>query len=378
MDPASQTDRLHQSDLMFRLMVENVKEYGIFMLDADGRIATWNAAARRITDYEAVEIIGQPYARLFGKEDAERGRPVQELRQAGAEGSVQAEGWRVRKDGALFWASSVVTALRDDKGRLFGFCNVVRDMTEAQSAKDQLAHSERISTLGRMAGGVAHEFNNVLTAITGLANLIVIDAESGQSPVPDAKQIIAVSEKAAVLVRSLLALGRHKTPAKAPMALASLLEELKSVLVPVLGRRVKIEMKLDKTAPEIMGDRDQIAQIVMNLCLNARDAMPNGGTLRIESGAFSTDRTRPFSHGIAAPGRYGALAVTDSGPGLSKEVREHLFEPFFSTKKDADGSGLGLSVIYQIAQGHGAVIDVPERAGGAEFRLYFPAAQTGR
>lgn len=513
-----------QSEAQFRLLVDAVMDYAIFMLDPAGFIVSWNRGAERIKGYSAQEIIGQHFSTFYNEADRLDRKPERELEIAAAEGRYEEEGWRVRKDGSLLWASVVITALRDTLGELSGFAKVTRDLTDRKAALDQLranhdelerrvadrtaeltrlnadvrhsesryrtiinamsavvwtctakgesfsstpswadytgmdpsdlggwgwtksihdddrartiAHfreclasgapylsehrvrradgqyrnvvargfplddngatnqewagvlidvtdqrhleeqlrqSQKMEAIGLLAGGVAHDFNNLLTIISGYSELLlstmVADDEQRSS-------VLAISEagtRAAGLTRQLLSFSRQAVMEPQVLNINTIVYDTERMLQRVIGEDIELRTVLDPTVGPVRVDPYQIGQVLMNLAVNARDAMPEGGQLTIQTQSVELDQAYADMHVEVDAGHFVLLTVADSGVGMTPEVRDRIFEPFFTTKGVGRGTGLGLSVVHGIIkQSQGHIGAYTELGLGTTFKIFLP------
>ncbi len=496
----------------FRLLVEGVVDYAIFMLDPEGRIVSWNPGAERIKGYTARDIIGQHFSRFYPPEDVAADKPGRELAIASAEGKYEEEGWRVRKDGTWFWASVLITALRDPTGRLRGFAKVTRDLTERRQAaadlqryeallravvetlpvgllvtdreahivlsntaaervwgelrvgddmitrysatkawwadtgkpidindwplwravrdgepvlntaveleregtrryllksavplrdpggqitgavivdqditarrqaeqqlgetRAHLAQAQKLEAVGRLAGGIAHDFNNLLTVINASSITILQRLPSGDPNRIDLEEIHSAGERAANLTRQLLAFSRRQILEQEQLDLNTVVLGVGRMLGRLIGEDVTLRFPLAPDLNPIRADRGQLEQVIINLALNARDAMPGGGTLTIETANARVRQAGSDASLGLLPGAYVKLVVSDTGTGMDEVTRAHIFEPFFTTKPQGEGTGLGLATVYGIVQQSGGGITVSSVPGqGSTFTIYLP------
>jgi PAS domain S-box-containing protein len=501
-------EALAGSEERLRLMIEGVKDYAIFTLDLGGRVTSWNAGAARIYGYTPEEIVGQHRSRFFTAEEVARGLPEAELREAAATGRFSEESWRVRKDGTTFWANGTMTALRDPSGRVRGFVKVVRDLTEQKKAeteqrrilaalqlrdramqavsqgilitdphrpdnpiiyasqgfenltgyradeivgrncrflhgpetdrtvvgqireavragrevvaevlnyrkdgttfwngltvtpvrdeRDDLVHfvgvqtdvtprrnleeqvrqAQKMEAFGQLAGGVAHDFNNLLTIISGYGELLL-----GAMPPPDPNRgaVLAIAdagERAAGLTRQLLAFSRQAVHEPQVVDLNAVVGDTEKMLRRVIGEDIVLATALDPASGRVRVDPGQVGQVLLNLAVNARDAMPRGGRLTVETKNVELDAPYVNTHIEVGAGRYVLLAVSDTGTGMPPEVRARVFEPFFTTKGVGKGTGLGLSVVHGIVkQSNGYIGAYSELGIGTTFKIYLPAVE---
>ncbi|BDU73528.1 PAS domain-containing hybrid sensor histidine kinase/response regulator [Mesoterricola silvestris] len=516
----AETEKRRQLQERFQLFIEQVKDYAIFMLDPQGRVASWNQGAQRLKGYEAGDILGRHFSCFYEPGDVAAGLPAQVLALAEEYGTCQQEGWRVREDGSRFLAHVVVTALRDPGGALTGFVKITRDITMQKDAEARMAsfareleesaaasdrglrgsearlqgfvrhataaiafkdgegryllinpameallalpaerilgrtdlellpeprggevalldrkvlgaaqaveveerwthgdgsvhdylaqkfplvdaegrnwgigaictditerkraeqarlQSQKLESLGVLSGGIAHDFNNLLGAILGNLGLAQMEISPTASASTRLKTIESLVVKATNLTRQMLAYSGRGTFEIKPIHLNVLVEEMTHLLTISISKKVTMRYSLDRTVPLIQADASQLQQVVMNLVINASDAIgDNPGTITVRTGVMSADADyleRTFQSQPMAPGTFVTLEVADDGSGMSPETQKRIFEPFFTTK--FSGRGLGLSAIQGIIKGHGGGIRVYSEVGkGTTFKLLFPA-----
>jgi PAS domain S-box-containing protein len=369
-----------ESERRFRLLVEGVTDYAIFMLNPQGFVANWNRGAERIKGYAASEIIGRHFSLFYLPEDAAAGVPVRALDTARHHGRFEAEGWRVRKDGNRFWASVVIDAIHDN-GELIGFAKITRDLTERretqlqlEQSREQLFQAQKMEAVGQLTGGLAHDFNNLLTGITG--SLELLKARVSQGRLGELERYIAAAEGAAsratALTHRLLAFARRQTLDPKPTLASQLIGDMEDLIRRTVGPEIAVETRF---APELwptLCDPNQLENAILNLCINARDAMPEGGRLTIEVGSTSIEGPAAAEKDLQ-PGAYVVIAVSDTGTGMSPEVIARAFDPFFTTKPTGRGTGLGLSMIYGFAKQSGGQVQIRSEIGrGTTMRIYLP------
>ncbi len=353
--------------------VEQAAE-AVVITDAEGRIEYANPAFERITGYTRTEFLGQnPRMLRSGRHDAAFYRDLWDTIRAG-------ETWtgrfvNRRKDGTLYQEDATISPVRDSVGKIAHFVGVKRDVTREVFLEAQLRERQKMEAVGQLAGGVAHEFNNVLTAILGCSEIITCDVPAGHPAADHAARIRASAERAAQLVRQLLAFSRRQVVQPRLVDLNKVVTEAVKMLRPLLGEHIRVEAHLEPALGLVHADPSQIELLLTNLSMNAREAMPDGGVLTIETTALDLEQPSPGEHESVAPGRYGTLAVHDTGCGIDAETRAHLFEPFFTTKAPGAGTGLGLATVYGIVQQHdGRIVVHSVPAKGTTFRVYLPRA----
>ena len=370
-------DTLARSERQFRLLVAGVVDYALFMLCPDGIVTNWNAGAQRIKGYAADEIVGRSFEAFYTEADRAEGRPRVALATAAEQGRYEAEGWRVRKDGTLFWANVVIDAIHDETGALIGFAKITRDITERraaqlelQRANERLAHAQKMEALGQLTGGVAHDFNNLLMVMAGQAELLRGRLEEDARSVRSLDAILAAARRGRDLTRHLLAFGRRQRLNPAPVSLPARAPDLMTLLSASLGPGIAVSMDFPADLWVVEIDANEWELALLNIAVNARDAMPGGGSLTI--------RARNLSATIADAeadlhGEFVELTVTDTGEGIPADILPKVLDPFFTTKAVNKGAGLGLSQVYGFVQQSGGRMTVKsELAQGTTIALYLP------
>jgi len=368
----------------FQLLVEGVTDYAIFMLDPDGTITNWNTGAERIKGYRANEIVGRHFSTFYTEEDRAQGKPQVGLATAAADGKFEAEGWRVRKDGSRFWANVVINAIRDSRGNLIGFAKVTRDATERREAEaalrraqEQLAQSQKMEGIGQLTGGVAHDFNNLLTIIIGNLDSL-LRSLSGDTVDRDrifrlARNAMQGADRAAALTQRLLAFSRRQPLVPKPVDVGRLVVSMSDLLRRTLGEQIAIESVLAGGLWQVNVDANQLEVSLLNLAINARDAMPDGGKLTIETANAYLDEQYAAQQAEVVPGQYVVICMTDTGFGMTKDILARAFEPFFTTKDVGHGTGLGLSQVYGFVKQSGGHIRIyTEEGEGTAVKIYLP------
>ena len=367
-------DALRASEERFRLLVHSVTDYAIFMLDRNGLVSSWNPGAERFKGYTADEILGQHFSRFYSDEDREAGIPAKALETARREGRFEAEGWRVRKDGSRFWANVIIDPIRDTNGDVIGFAKVTRDLTEKRAMEEQLRQSQKMEAVGQLTGGLAHDFNNLLTGISGSLEMMQIRMAQGRTAEFDRYFMAAQGavKRAAALTHRLLAFSRRQTLDPKPTNANRLVGDMEELIRRTMGPSIQLEVVGASGLWPILVDPNQLENALLNLCLNARDAMPDGGKLTIETANRWMDERAARQHDLPT-GQYVSLCVTDTGTGMTPEVIAKAFEPFFTTKPLGQGTGLGLSMIYGFARQSGGQIRIYSEVGhGTTMCLYLP------
>jgi PAS domain S-box-containing protein len=369
---------LRDSERRFRLIAEAVTDYAIFMLDPGGHIINWNPGAERIKGYAAEEIIGQHFSRFYTAEDVARGMPQTVLDVAAGTGKHEAEGWRLRKDGSRFWASAVVGAIRDSDGTLLGFAKVTRDLTERRGMEEQLRQAQKMEAVGQLTGGVAHDFNNLLTVISGNVETLLRRLPESQD---DLRRLATAALRGAtrggVLTHRLLAFARRQALEPTAQSVNTLIAGMSEMLRRTLGENIRVETVLSGGLWSIYVDAIQLESSILNLAINARDAMPDGGKLTIEAANVYLDESYAAVAEVPS-GQYVGIFVSDTGMGMTPEVISKAFDPFFTTKEIGQGTGLGLSQVYGFVKQSGGHIKIYSELGeGTTIKLYLPRHYAG-
>ena len=373
-DRRAAMEALLDSERRFRLLVEGVVDYSLFMIDPQGNVQNWNPGAERTKGYRAEDIVGRNFSVFYTEEDRAAGLPAKALRTAAETGKYEAEGWRVRKGGMRFWASVVIDRILDEQGNILGFAKITRDITERRQlerAKEQLYQAQKLETVGQLTGGVAHDFNNLLTAVLGSLSLIM-----QMTTDPRVKRLaetaVRAADRGAKLTSQLLAFARRQTLRPQPSDLNELITVFDALLRRAVGETISVETKLDPKLWVVGVDQAQFQSALMNLVVNARDAMPGGGALLIETKNALLDQMTATALDIE-PGPYVLVSVRDTGSGMANEVKARAIEPFYTTKDVGKGSGLGLSQVYGFARQSNGQLEIesePER--GTTVRVYLP------
>ncbi|PMY60169.1 MULTISPECIES: PAS domain-containing sensor histidine kinase [Pseudomonas] len=372
-------ETLKQSEQQFRLLVQSVTDYAIYMLDPDGRVSSWNLGAQRIKGYLPQEIIGEHFSRFYTEQDRLDGVPQRALEVATREGRFEKQGWRVRKDGTQFLAHVIIDPIRGDAGELLGFAKVTRDISETveaqkalESAREALFQAQKLQAIGQLSGGIAHDFNNLLTVILG--NLELARKRIGDDPKLSRLLDNAVvgAERGVSLTQRMLAFARRQELKTEPVALTQLMTNLSGLLGSSLGPQVTILTELPESLPTVLADVNQLELAVLNLATNARDAMPGGGTLVFKADLCDSGQAA----GVNLPHeRYVRLCVIDSGEGMDEQTLALAADPFFTTKGVGKGTGLGLSMVHGLAEQLGGRLILKSLKGqGTTAELWLPLA----
>jgi len=366
--------KLNESEHRFRLLVEGVIDYAIFMLDPHGFVTNWNRGAERIKGYSANEIVGQHFSRFYTEEDRVGGVPARALDTAISTGRYEAEGWRVRKDGSTFWASVVLDTIRDENGELLGFAKVTRDLTERRAAEEQLRQAQKMEMVGQLTGGVAHDFNNLLTAIMGNLEMLatILPAEERARRYLDGA--LRATERGSRLTEHMLAFSRRQEIRPEIVNLNDLLRDIVMLCQRIVGEDLEIVLHLQDALWLTRTDAAQFEAAVLNLSANARDAMDGSGR---RAGCLTIATENVAIGGVEGSdlpaGDYVVFSISDTGCGMSAAVLERAFEPFYTTKEVGKGTGLGLSQVYGFAKQSGGSARIESMPGrGTTVRIYLP------
>ena len=357
---------LNASENQFKLLISGVTDYALYMLTPAGIVANWNSGGERIKGYAPEEIIGQNFSRFYTPADQAAGRPARALKIAEETGHYEEEGLRVRKDGSFFWASVVIDPIRASDGRLLGFAKITRDISERRAAQQrleqvqrQLAESQKMEALGQLTGGVAHDFNNLLMIISGNLHKIRTEVTSERA-MRALGAIETASRRAASLTSQLLSFARRQSVNPQTIDLAQRIMSVREVLTSALGRTISLEVDIQAGVWPVFVDPAEFETALLNLVINARDAMPDGGTITISA---RNDRACDQVE----------VWVADNGVGIPEDVVGRVFDPFFTTKPVGKGTGLGLSQVHGFALQAGGAIEITSTLGsGTTVRMHLP------
>ena len=370
-DEQQQRD-LFESERNFRLLVENVADYALYMLDPTGIITSWNIGGQRIKGYAPGEIIGQHFSRFYTEIDRANGKPLRALGIATDHGRYEEEGWRVRKDGTFFWASVVIDPIYED-GRLVGFAKITRDITERREAQlkleqmqQQLAESQKLDALGQLTGGVAHDFNNLLMIISGSLHTLKKGMDDDPKRARAISAIETATQRGAALTNQLLTFARRQSVNPQAVDICERINAMREVLQTGVGSAITLQLDIDERVWPAMVDVAEFETALVNLVINARDAMAAGGTITVSA------RNEALREETRA-GEYVAVSVEDTGVGIAPDVLGKIFDPFFTTKPIGKGTGLGLSQVHGFAHQAGGTIRVDSELGkGTTITMLLP------
>lgn len=345
----------------------------VVITDLDGVIQYCNPTFEKVTGYSKAEAIGQnPKMLKSGKHEPDFYSAMWDTITHGNVWSGHLI--NKRKDGTFYEEDATISPIRDSSGKLSGFVAVKRDVTQQRQLEDQLRQAQKLESIGRLAGGVAHDFNNLLTVINGYSGLLLRALKAGDPLRSYAEEISTAGDRAASLTKQLLAFSRKQVIEPEVVDLNAIIRESAAMLRRLIGDDIVLETHLDASLGQVMADPDQIHQVIMNLAVNARDAISDGGAIDVETLNVELIREDGADgHGDQLPGRYVLMTVTDTGHGIDEGIRKEIFDPFFTTKQVGKGTGLGLSTVYGIIRQNGGWIDVWSEVGvGTAFKIYLP------
>ena len=371
---------LERSQTQFRLLVQGVTDYAIYMLDDKGHVTSWNAGAERIKGYSPDEIIGRHFSSFYEEQDRAAGEPQRALETARRERRFAAEGWRVRKDGTRFRASVVIDAIHDDAGNPIGFAKITRDISEREEAlhelelaREALFQSQKMEAIGQLTGGIAHDFNNLLMAIRSSLELLRKRADQDPQTLKLLDNSLLAADRGAALTQRMLAFARRQDLATEDVGIEGLVAGVMDLLQRSLGPAFTIATRFPADLPAVTADIHQLEMALLNLAVNARDAMEGGGTITISA------EDRSVAAGAIpdlAAGRYVRLTVADQGSGMDAETLARAADPFFTTKGVGKGTGLGLSMIHGFTQQLGGALQMESATGvGTHAHIWLPVGE---
>ncbi|MCX5895569.1 MAG: PAS domain S-box protein [Proteobacteria bacterium] len=377
-------EALRESEERLRSVMQNANDAIVFV-DSSGNIKFWNRKAEEIYSYTADEVLGKPFSIIVPKQSQEAHRKWIEkflLSEESAISGTTVEGIGESKDGRDFFVETSTAKLK--QGNEILLVAVIRDINERKQAEQekaklqaQLLQSQKMEAVGHLAGGIAHDFNNILTAVIGYGSLMQMKMREDDPLRANVEQILSASERAANLVRSLLAYSRKQIINPQPVEINDIVEKVKNLLLRVIGEDIELQAIITGEDTTVRVDSSQIEQVLINLAANARDAMPAGGHLTIEIQLVEMDNNYIKAHGYGKHGRYVLLSVADTGMGMDEKTRAQVFEPFFTTKEVGKGTGLGLSTVYGIVKQHDGYINCySEPDKGTTFKIYLPLIKT--
>ncbi|MEP6591280.1 MAG: response regulator [Gemmatimonadota bacterium] len=364
---------LRNSERLNRNLIEHLP-HRILVKDRQSVILACNGNYARDLGLPREEIIGKDAFAFYSPELAEAYNADDQL--VMSQGTMKNEEEPYEVDGVERWVHTVKVPYRDEQGDVVGVLVVFEDITERKRLEAQFHQSQKMEAIGRLAGGVAHDFNNLLAVMLGYCEFVLVDTPADSPRKQDIEEIQKAGMTAVALTRQLLSFSRMELIQLDLMDLNDIVAETQVMLARLIGEDIVVSLRLAEQLPYIHADRGQLAQVLMNLAVNARDAMPEGGILTIETATVMLDEEHAKSHLGVIPGRHVVLTVSDTGAGMTKATLGRLFEPFFTTKGVGKGTGLGLATVHGIVQRSGGTIDVYSEVGkGSSFKVYFPVAE---
>ena len=381
-EPRKSEEALRQSQEQFRLLVRGVTDYALFLLDTEGHVSNWNPGAQRIKGYLPEEIIGKHFSEFYTEEDRKIGEPQRALETVRRDGRFEKEGWRVRKDGSRFWAHVVIDAIRDDHGELVGYAKITRDITERretseklEKTREALLQSQKMEAIGQLTGGVAHDFNNLLMAILSSLELMRRRLPGDSRVIGLLDNAVQAAERGTLLTKRMLAFARRQELKQDIIDIPNLVRGMSELMRRSLGPSVNIETRFPLHTRPVLADANQLEMAILNLAVNARDAMEASGEIIIGTREY---RIGP-DNGHLEPGDYVCISVIDNGNGMDEETVRRATEPFFTTKGVGRGTGLGLSMVHGLAEQSGGRFNLKSTLGaGTTAELWLPVAQAER
>ena len=348
----------------------------IMITDAEWVVQYVNPAFEKVTGYAKEEVLGKnPYIFAADGENIRVYLGIEDKIRSGSPWKGRLK--NKRKDGILLEQDTVISPIRDPGGKVVNHVVVSRDITREVQIEKQARTAQRMEAVGTLAGGIAHDFNNALTGIIGFADLLRMRLEKEPKLQQDVDEILKCAERASTLTRQLLAFARRQVIEPVSLDLNTVVRDLSPLMKKVSGEQIEVRTRLTEGIPPIFADRGQLEQVLLNLCLNSRDAMPGGGEFLVSTDAVVWDGERVEDQAVMPAGQYVLLAVADNGSGMDDATRKRAFEPYFTTKAPGKGTGLGLSMVYGIVKQNGGFVFLDSRPGqGTTFRIYFPATES--
>jgi PAS domain S-box-containing protein len=366
----------------YRLLIEAVTDYAIFLLDPSGIVTSWNPGAQRFKGYRADEIIGQHFSRFYTEQDQKTGLPARALEAAKHKGKFEAEGWRVRKDGSQFWAYVVIDPIRSPTGEIIGFAKITRDLSERKEAEKKLEtarefslQAQKLEAIGQLTGGIAHDFNNLLTAVLGSLELLRKRLPDDPKSTALLENAVQGAQRGTTLTKRMLAFARNYELNKEVIGVPELVRGMTDLLQRSIGPSYNLETRFPLSLKAVEVDANQLELALLNLALNARDAMPDGGDIILAA----REESAAAAHTGLEAGKYIRVSVSDTGEGMDEETLRKATEPFFTTKGVGNGTGLGLSMVHGFAeQSGGRLILHSAKDRGTTAELWLPVAKASQ
>jgi PAS domain S-box-containing protein len=381
-DPSKQqslSNALRHSEDQFKLLVQGATDCAIYMLDLEGRVTSWNLGAERIKGYASNEIIGRHFSLFYSEEDRANGEPARVLAAAAREGQYTTEGWRVRRDGSRFWAHVVTNPIMDADRNVIGFGKTTRDVSAPRAAelaleraREAILQSEKMEAVSQLTGGVVQDFNNILTEVMGRLEIVINQLPEDSDITPLLIVARQTAGRGALVSQRMLAFGRRQVLKPETVDLLPLINGMTDLLQDTLGPDVTIEIDFPPVLEIVLVDANQLKLAILHLATNSAAAMPAGGAVTIAARERNSHLKESGEFGM---GRQVCLSFTDSGIGMDEDTLAHATEPFFSTKKVGEGSGLGLTMVNRFVEQSGGMFVLESGKGvGTTVELWFPAA----
>ena len=367
----------------FQSLVDAVKDYAIYMLDPDGHVISWNSGAERFKGYSELEILGRHFSCFYTPDDIAADLPRHALATARLEGHFETEGWRIRKDGSRMWAHVVIDPIYDND-KLVGFAKVTRDITQKlkaeqdlHSAREALQQAQKMEVLGRLTSGVAHDFNNMMTVMRSSTERLMLADLSQEDHKRCLTLMMETIDHATSLTNQLITFVRRQPLRPEQFDVVDRILAVRTLLETTLGDSIALKLHLAPDLTQVDTDRHQFETAIINLVVNARDALVRAGAMSerpcVTISASPVSGVPAVRDQLPVTGAYVAISIADNGPGIDASIMSDIFEPFFTTKEQSQGTGLGLSQVYNFVKQSGGEIDVVSEPGkGALFTIYLP------
>jgi len=366
---------LLKNENKFRTIFEEIA-VGIALVNQEGRIVESNRALQKMLGYGGEELFNRSLHEFVYAEDRDKDLVLYKKMIEEKQTSYRGERRYLRKDGSLFWGRIHITLVWNLKGEFQSMIHMVEDITEWKQLEIQFLQAQKMESVGRLASGIAHDLNNLFTVLSGYSQLSLMDLKEDGPLRENLLEIKKTIHKASQLTNRLLAISRHQVMDMKLVDLNQLVRDLENILVRTIGEDIELVTHLDEEVGRVKTDPTQMEQVILNLVVNARDAMPNGGRLVIETRNVDLDETYAQTHFNISPGRFVLLSIRDTGCGMTPEIKERIFDPFFTTKTKEKGTGLGLSTVYNIIKQSGGNIWVYSEPGqGSTFKIYLPRVE---
>mgnify|MGYP000305108776 CR=1 FL=1 len=373
---AAAHDALLQSESRYRAAFDQ-SAVGIAEVDRDGRVLRANPAMLAILGRPSDRVLGRPFIEMVPADQSGEDLRDFELLRSGARTQLRRERVYRRSDGSSRWIDITASTVPDAQAQVAYFLITAQDVSARAELERELRQAHKMDAVGQLAGGVAHDFNNILAGIIGYADLLEHEAGANESIRHEARAIVATAQRGADLAQKLLALARELPTSLVDVDAREIVQEVHAIIKRAFDRNIELRIDMDDVPVGVRADRTQLSNALLNLCLNARDAMPGGGRITMRARQVTLDAVACARFlGDVTPGRYAALVVTDTGSGMEREVMARIFDPFFTTKEPGKGTGLGLAMVYGMVRAHDGVVDVESVLGvGSTFSIFLPAVE---